>query len=74
MHRYLDAEGVVAIPCSWLSAYFHTNPHHGKTHRELTREIREVAAEARKRGMLGNDLEDQWWRAHYLHEARAQLN
>ncbi|MBF6138264.1 hypothetical protein IU501_35415 [Nocardia otitidiscaviarum] len=74
MHIHLDADGVVAIPCSWLSTYFHTNPHHGKTHHEMTREIREVAAEARKRRVNGNDTDDQWWRAHYLCEARAQLN
>lgn len=75
---YLETEGIVEVPVEQTVAewgtFFHTNPHHGKTHREMTREMLEVAGETRKRRLHGNDTDDQWWRAHYLREARAQLN
>jgi len=75
---YLETEGIVEMPgeqtaTEW-GTYFHTNPHHGKTHTEMTRELLEVAGETRRRRLNGNDTDDQWWRAHYLREARAQLN
>ncbi|MGV9752689.1 hypothetical protein [Nocardia farcinica] len=40
----------------------------------MTRELLEVAGETRRRRLHGNDTDDQWWRAHYLRDARASLN
>ncbi|WP_405498911.1 hypothetical protein [Nocardia sp. NBC_00511] len=72
----MDNVGVLEIPdeTAELSRYFHTNPHHGKHSDQMTRELRQVAAETRKRLLNGCDVEDQWWRSHFLREARAQLN
>ncbi|MRH92787.1 hypothetical protein GFY24_36130 [Nocardia sp. SYP-A9097] len=42
---YMDTDGIVEVPdgVTELSDFFHTNPHHGKTYTEMTREIRQVA-------------------------------
>ena len=57
-----------------LSTFFHVNPHHEKSHRQLTDEIRAVAAETRKRTWLNNDIDDQLARDFYLRDARSRLN
>ncbi|MEV6073394.1 hypothetical protein AB0L82_43190 [Nocardia sp. NPDC052001] len=73
---YLDTDGIVEVPegVTELSDFFHTNPHHGKTYTEMTREIREVATETRRRRVNHNDCDDQWWRDHFLRAARAEVN
>ncbi|MEV6832858.1 hypothetical protein [Amycolatopsis sp. NPDC051102] len=57
-----------------LSDFFHVNPQIGKNAAQLDSEIREVAAETRKRVLNHNDTEDQEARTHFLREARGRLN
>lgn len=47
---------------------------HGKDRRELDNELREVAAETRKRTNNRADTEDQEARANNLRETRGRLN
>lgn len=77
---YLETVGIVEMPAEptageW-GAYFHINPHHGKDHAVMTRELLEVAGETRKRRVNGCDTDDQWWRVYFLGEAPrpAELN
>ncbi|HEX3780700.1 MAG TPA: hypothetical protein VHX38_13620 [Pseudonocardiaceae bacterium] len=53
---------------------FCKNEQYGKGRDQLSREIREVTAETRKRKVNGNDTEDQECREGYLREARSRLN
>lgn len=53
---------------------FCKNEEHGNSVRQLDNEIREVAAETRKRVVNNNDTEDQQWRERYLHDARGSVN
>ncbi|MFI5783751.1 hypothetical protein [Nocardia sp. NPDC051570] len=71
---YMEYDGIVDIEETSVSERWHTNPNHGKTYRQLTRELLEVATEGRKRRVNRNDTEDQWFRAYYLRDARAQLS
>lgn len=34
----------------------------------------EIVFEMRKRTLLGNEVEDQFWRAFHVREARARMN
>lgn len=52
----------------------HVNPHIGREHRELSRDLLNVAVETRKRLFNNNDTEDQDARAQALRDARASLN
>jgi hypothetical protein len=53
---------------------FFDNPQIGKTARQLDTELREVAAETRRRVNNNCDTEDQQWRTHFLRDARGQVN
>jgi len=53
---------------------FITNGETGKTPSQCSTELREVAAETRRRAVNHNTTEDQQWRARNLRDARGQVN
>jgi hypothetical protein len=53
---------------------FFSNGDLGKSPRECADELREVAAETRRRTVNRNDTDDQQWRAKNLRDARGQAN